>query len=255
MFTAAATVLCAVVLASWNYAVMGPEWYIYISGLVYLFMSLCTAAYLAVKVVDAAVAFTEGFAYVYRSDSALGNALGFWEAVFMTSLLSWSLGITWHAFHTTQNVIDEIQEREHEVFWGGSFGFAVGNIEAIKISTLLFVMGIATWISGFAVADNADELLDWFNHYADDTDKEADTKQNSIVDEDGTSIFYDFIYHTVLIVGVDFLYSIITLGSHYMWEQFGEFKPVQACDLNDFSSSNYSGFVEQVKDIPYGTYD
>ena len=254
MFTAAATVLCFAVLASWNSGVMGAEWYIYLSTLVFLFMSLCTAAYLAVKTVDAAVAFTEGFAYIYRSDSALGNALGFWEAVFTTGFLMWSLGITWHAFHISEQILDTVQAREYAVYHEGTFGHAVDTLEAIKMSTLLFVMAIGIWISGFAIADNADELLDWFNHYDDDTDNEADTKQNSIVDEDGTSIFYDFIYHTVLIVGVDFLYSIVTLGGEYMWDTFGKFKEVQNCDLGDYSSSTYNGFVDQIQNIPQGTY-
>ena len=40
-----------------------------------------------------------------------------------------------------------------------------------------------------------------------------------------------------------------------MWEEFGKFKGVQACDLGDYSSSTYNGFVDQIKNIPQGTYD
>lgn len=43
----------------------------------------------------------------------------------------------------------------------------------MKIFTLLIVLAVATWISGYSMASNADELLDFFNHYDDKTDDEA----------------------------------------------------------------------------------
>lgn len=64
MFTYGVTSIMFVAIAAFSINdIIGPEWLIYIAGLMYLFSSLCIAAYLAVKVVDATVNFTEGMAH------------------------------------------------------------------------------------------------------------------------------------------------------------------------------------------------
>lgn len=131
MFTYGVTSITFAVLASWNISVLGPEWIIYAGSLIYLFSSLCIAAYLAVKVVDAAVNFTEGMAYIYRDHSWLGNGLGLWEAFWAVWFLWWSAGITYEAFDNTYNLTQEMGKREKAVLTEGSLGHAVDVIQAI----------------------------------------------------------------------------------------------------------------------------
>jgi len=131
MFTYGVTTIMFVVLASWNISDLGSEWIIYAGSGIYLFSSLCIAAYLAVKVVDAAVNFTEGMAHIYRDHSWLGNGLGLWEAFWAVWFLWWSATITYEAYDNTYKLTQEMGKREKAVLTEGSLGHSVDVIQAI----------------------------------------------------------------------------------------------------------------------------
>lgn len=55
-------------------------------------------------------------------------------------------------------------------------GTAVTFTQGIKFFTLQCVLALGVWISGWTIADTADELLGWYDKYADHTDDEGDMK-------------------------------------------------------------------------------
>lgn len=60
-------ILDVMVLGAWINGMMEPIFLIYVGGFISLIVGLCSAAYVAVKTVDAAVSFAEGFAFTYRN--------------------------------------------------------------------------------------------------------------------------------------------------------------------------------------------
>jgi len=96
--------------------------------------------------------------------------------MFATFWLLWSFGITWMGYRVASRIVEVVGEREYAVWHEGSWGHPVDVIEGIKMFTLLIVFSIGVWISGYSLASNADELLDFFNNYAQFTDDESSTK-------------------------------------------------------------------------------
>ena len=146
-------------------------------------------------------------------------------------------------------VVEKIGQREWAVWHEGSWGHPVDVIEAIKMFTLLIVFSIAVWISGYSLASNADELLDYFNNYDQYTDDEASTKTNNTRDPEGTAIVYDLGYHVLTIFGADLVFEAVYIGAWWFADKFKGFHEVHACDVNDYDSSQYSGIIDDFKGL------
>lgn len=116
-------------------------------------------------------------------------------------------------------------------------------------------MGIGVWIAGHTLGDTVQELVDWFDHYQDDTKSEGDQKTDpSIVDEDGTSIAKDLMYHSITAVYSWVLFTVIMAGGYYMVYTFGHFYPLSNCPVTDFESSTYTNLKSQIEGLSQGTY-
>jgi hypothetical protein len=63
-------------------------------------------------------------------------------------------------------------------------------------------------------------------------------------------------YHTVLIVGVDFLFGTMMFGANWFYAQsgFSDFRPVENCDLGETDSSRYSGLTSDIESITLKSY-
>lgn len=85
--------------------------------------------------------------------------------------------VTWGAFEHASYIVDMLNAREKEVA-EGKFGQVANFPDALKFFVLLMVQAFAVWISGYSLASNVDELVDYFNHYQDKTDK-------TVTDDDG----------------------------------------------------------------------
>lgn len=228
----------------------------YSAGLIYLFSSWCIAAYLALKVVDAAIdAWTaQGYAAIYRGHTWLGNGLGLWEAFWALWFLWWSAGISVEGYWYSSQLVEEMQRREHAAYTEGSLGHPVDTIQAIQHFVLLMVMTVVTWVVGCSLGDSMDDLISWFNAYDDKTGNESIAQDST--DEDGWTIFWDMGYHTVLIIGVDILYGTMMLGANWFYAQsgFADFRPVEHCDLGETDSSRYNGLVSDIESITSKSY-
>lgn len=164
------------VVYAWFMGLFDNVFIVYLGGIMALMTALVSAGYVSVKVIDASVSFAEGFAFNYRNYSNAGNSVGRWNLIFTVMMLAWSLITTLLAFTIINRVVTETQLREVAVAEDGTFGEAVDYLTALKFFALFIVLATSTWISGHTIADNADDLLDWLNHYDDDTDSEATDK-------------------------------------------------------------------------------
>jgi len=53
-------------------------------------------------------------------------------------------------------------------------------------------------------------------------------------------------YHFTTIFGFDLVMIAIHLGGYLFFDKFAKYSEVQACDINDYDSSNYSGIVDSI---------
>lgn len=156
------------VLTAWASGAFEPVFIIYAAVLVAIISNITASAYVATKTVDATISVSEGFAFVYRNSTRLGNMLGLWELIAFFMFMGWSMFVTLAAFDSGSYVVDMLGARELAAS-KGKFGGAATMVDAIKFFALLMVQTIAVWIAGASLGDNADELLDFFNHYDDNT--------------------------------------------------------------------------------------
>lgn len=254
IFTAGLGLIDYAVFSAYLSGMVGPEFIVFAAVLIMLFTSLVTAAYVALCTVDASVSFSTGFAHIYRNSTTLGNLLGLWELIFVLAFLTWSLGVTYMSFEHASHVVDELNRREYAVYNDGQFGHVVDPVTAGKQSVLLMVLAFATWVAGHSLSDNADELLNWFDHYADDTKTEGDDKTTSVVDEDGTSILYDLVYHSTTLVYAYTVFTTIIMGGYWFAMNYMKFKPVENCDLGSVDNSKYSNIVSDFEGLTQSTY-
>jgi hypothetical protein len=255
IFTAGLGLIDYAVFSAYLSGMVGPEFIVFAAVIIMLITSLVTAAYVALCTIDASVSFSTGFARLYRNSTMLGNGLGLWELIFVLAFLTWSLGVTYMSFMHASHVVDQLNEREYAVYNEGTFGHVVDPVTAGKQSVLLMILAFATWTAGHSLADNADELLNWFDHYADDTKTEGDTKQTSVLDEDGTSILYDLVYHSTTLVYAYTLFTTIIMGGYWFAMNYMKFKPVENCDMGNVNTAKYSNIVGDFKNLNQGTYD
>ena len=115
-------------------------------------------------------------------------------------------------------------------------------VQAIKFFTLEMILALGVWISGWTIADTADELLGWFDKYDDHTDNEGTEKRSPFSrDADGTGILYDLIFHSVTAVYSLFVLSSIMVGGYVFAFVFASFGgPLNNCDLSEANAATYS---------------
>jgi len=239
------------VLTAWASGAFEPVFIIYAAVLVAMISNITASAYVATKTVDATISVSEGFAFVYRNSTRLGNMLGLWELIAFFMFMGWSMFVTLAAFDSGSYVVDMLGARELAAS-KGKFGGAATMVDAIKFFALLMVQTIAVWIAGASLGDNADELLDFFNHYDDNTatvDKEDASRPYDQVPSE-----FDLLFHAITTAGAWVLYTFIMFAGYYFAFYFAKFYPVsETCDLDGFEASKYSGINAALESIPNGS--
>lgn len=201
-----------------------------------LTMCFVSAAYVIVKTVDAGINWTHAsiveYAHVYRNGAnAWAWNLGLYEllGIFLFSL--WSLVLTMVSLYGAGHVWTMVEERKIGAETEGTFGEVFDIVQAMKFFTLCMIVGTTTLIGAFSLGDTANELITWFDAYADDTTQEGDEKKTpSNRDPAGTSAKYDIIYHYVTLAMGYMLFTVITFGGHMFVMNFMEYTDEMECD-------------------------
>lgn len=115
----------------------------------------------------------------------------------------------------------------------GSGGVPVDDAQALKLFVLCMIAGGMSIIGGFSLGDTADELIGWFDEYADDTQNEGSEKRSPFSrDMDGTSAIYDVIYHSFTLAWGFIVFSNIVVGGFIFAFIFMWFEDPTDCDFN-----------------------
>lgn len=206
-----------------------------------LAMSFVSAAYVVVQATEATTAYTgffvEGYYFRYAGGSILSNNLGYYEVAAFILYAIWSFGLTAFALYQTGQLLNMLEVREVGVKKDGQGGVAMDDIQAMKFFTLEMVMGFSSIVAGFALGDVADQLLTWFDYYADDTKSEGQDKETGKFDPDGTSAEYDYLYHWSVLIYSYITFSAITVGGYWFGLNFMKWTDPTDCGLDDLSST------------------
>lgn len=154
-----------------------------------IILTFVSSAYVAVKTVDAGVSSTIGFYSNHAGSSELADYLLAFELVVI---------LTWLLFALVENIVvlvygselwNKLDARladaaeaslglENALTWG----------KAIKISTLCFIVSLGNLITGYALGDVADNIIEWFANYENDKETQEGTQKTNSnnVDPDGT---------------------------------------------------------------------
>merc|ERR1711998_810970 len=171
-----------------------------------LVASQLAAAYTGVKAIEAAVSFTNGFYYTYAGYSTTGNLLGLRELSAVVLFLTWSLGISVAGYIEGALLWERYEAME-------TVGQTVTIVEGYKYLALGCVIGVGAWISGLALGDSAEKLLNFFNEYEQKTrDEASDADGNE--GADGTAIIYDLAFHFVTLLFSYTTISAIAIGAY-----------------------------------------
>lgn len=145
--------------------------------------------------------------------------------------MGWSMFVTWGSFEHAAYMTDMLTKREMAAWTEGKYGGAATFIDSLKFFVLLMIQAFSLWVSAYSIGGNVDELVDFFNHYDDDTSKDADTKKDSDPYVTGSATQWDLFYHAITTFYTWVLYSFIMFGGYYFSWYFAKFHPVsENCD-------------------------
>lgn len=196
-------------------------------------MSFVAAAYVVVQSTEAVAAYTapffEGYYYQYAGASSLANDIGLYELISFILWALFSLAISIVSMYMNGKAWELMDERNAGVKVGGQGGLALDPLTGAKIFTLQMIAGLMSIIGGFALGDTADNLLTWWDAYADDERKEGSNKETGKVDPDGTSAEYDFLYHYITMAFGYITFGTIAAGGFWFMNNFMKVGPAQNC--------------------------
>ena len=121
--------------------------------------------------------------------------------------------------------------------------------KAIKAFTLCMIAGLGVIISGFSLGDVADELVQWFNEYDNDTSQEGTDKKSGVRDTEATSDYYDILFHAAITAYGFITLSAVSIGGYIFAFIFIGFEDNFSCDLqdNDVTAATYDAIVPILK--------
>merc|ERR1712178_531328 len=189
-------------MAQWT-----PQFLAYAGDLIALVSSQLAAAYAGVKSIEASVHFLTGFYFTYSGASNTGDLLGLWELLAVVLFLTWSLAISVVGYVEGALLWERYEAMEAQ-------GTTVTIVQGYKYLALGCVIGIGAWISGLSLGDSAQELLGFFDNYANKAKSEAREKGTNDVDPDGTAIEYDLLFHFITLLFSYMTISAIAVGGY-----------------------------------------
>jgi len=155
-------------------------------------------------------------------------------------LTMWGL---WFAF----DLWGLVEKREKGYKEEGRGGEVVDIIQAMKMFVLCWIVGITSVIGAFSLGDVADNLVTWYDNYANDTKiAEQDTALDGVADADGTAAQEDMIFHYVTLAMGYLLFTVIAMGGAEFGFHFAKFNDEIECDFNVADSATKQDVVDLI---------
>ena len=199
-----------------------------------MMMAFVSSAYVITKVIDSVIKWTYGafeYASIYRGGSEFGNYMALYELIAIVVSEGWALTLTLMSLMWAFDLWALMEKREFQVKTEGSGGVPIDYIDAIKFFTLCMIVGFSSLVGGFSLGDSAYRLLFFFDVAGLYTKIEVDTNSDGTIDEDGTAVQRDVLYHVITKMFAFAVFTSITLGGHMFGWMFMRFNETFECDF------------------------
>lgn len=165
--------------------------------------------------------------------------MGQWEIVFGTLFYATPLGLTVMGLYGAMHIWDMVEEREVAVANEGFFGVAVSNMDMLKFMVLGLTVAVVTFYASYSIGELLDELVGWFDEMDTELDDEATNKTTGSKDIAGTAAITHLQYHGITVIYTWAVYTFMILGSNMFAMNYGVFKRLEDCNLDDVDESYY----------------
>ena len=199
-----------------------------------MMMAFVSSAYVITKTIDAVIKWSLGayeYAFSYRGGSEFGNYMALYELIAIIVSEGWALALTLMSLMWSFDLWALMEKREFQVKTEGSGGVPIDHIDAIKFFTLSMIVGFSSLVGGFSLGDSAYRLLFFFDVEGTFTKNEIDTNSDGTIDEDGTAVQRDVLYHVITKMFAFAVFTSITLGGHMFGWMFMRFNETFECDF------------------------
>lgn len=129
------------------------------------------------------------FYYQYRGGSEIGDYLGLYGMIASFLFYAWCIIASLAGFYMGDGMIMQVRKL--------SKAGDVSTMEGFKMLLTGLLVGLGAWTSAVVLREQATTQLLWYTTY--NTKTEA-TNDSGVVDSDGTSFLFDFIYQTVALL-------------------------------------------------------
>lgn len=183
--------------------------------------------------------FSDGLAHIYRRQNIILNYMGQWEIVFGTLFFATPLGLTMMALYGAMHIWNMVEEREVAVSNEGFFGVAASHMDMLRFMALGITVAVVTFYASYSIGELLDELIGWFDEMDTDLNPEATDKTTGSKDIAGTQAITMLQYHAITVIYTWAVYTFMILGSNMFAMNYGVFKRLEDCNLDDVDESYY----------------
>lgn len=239
------SMVTAIALDKYNSGLTPPVYWVYFGVIIMLLMSYVSAACVIYSTVVAAISTTRGFYFNYADYSSFANNMFLYEVLAIMAWLLWAFVVTIMATWAGSQQWAEMDKRYAEAV-AGVFGAdtPLSWDKGVKHFLLCVLTGMFTMISAYAMTETAGELISYFDLYDDDTNSEADDKNDSSNDDPaGTSAQNDLVAHLITVFYGYFVMSVIAIGGYMFMFNFTSFDDDFAshCEIENKTFDDYAG--------------
>jgi hypothetical protein len=231
LFNLGDSIVTTAVLSLYDKGLNPPVYWVYFGVVMMLFMSYCSAAYVAYITVQHAISTTEGFYHIYADYSSFGNQMFLYEALATSALLLWSfftvVMATWAGSNQWKLMDERFAESQQFVVNSET---PLGWDKGMKAWMQCVVAGFGAIISAVAFGETADQLIAYFDGYDDKTNTEC---SDSSCDTPGTSAQTDIVAHLITVFYSWFVISAISLGGYIFMLSYTNFDDDFDCTFVD----------------------
>ena len=244
------SMVTAIALDKYNDGLNPPVYWVYFGVIIMLLMSYVSAACVIYSTVVAAISTTRGFYFNYADYSSFANNMFLYEVLAIMAWLLWAFIVTILATWAGSQQWSEMDKRYAESLTGVQGADTVLSWDKGAKHFLLSVLtGMFTMISAYAMTETAGELISYFDLYDDDTNSEADDKNDSSNDDPaGTSAQNDLVAHLITVFYGYFVMSAIAYGGYIFMFNFTSFDDDFAlhCELGGKTQADYASIFPTV---------
>lgn len=213
------SIISSLAISRFNKGMNPAIFWVYFGVIWMMFMSWCSAGYVAVKTVDSSISFTnglEGYYADYGKWSSITDQLGLMEVIALSLFLFWSLMTV--VLSTTAGAL-QWSALDERVAYANTTVFNAHTPLRWDTGIMHFFLsvltGMAAMITGGSLGEVVVKMVGWFDQETDNIKSEAYKDYSASTTErvaNGVSFQNDLLYHLIAVFYGWFVLSVISLG-------------------------------------------